>query len=146
MKTENRNLSKKVLSTQLKKSLYLAFCEAKKYNLKNVDSVFLLYSILKTNDSLVIKNLGNIYRSSPILKNKIERSQKKLRFELKKKSNHTYISEDLELNFTKFIRRILALIARSPKQKKTTVITTLHVFNYLVRNKSLKSWLKENLT
>lgn len=143
---EKRNfLSNKIISNQLKEAIFLSFIEAKKYGTKSVNSKLLLYGILKVHSSLVTKNITNLYESTPLFNNKIDKILHKCESEFKNSNKVILEDEDFELNFSRPIRRLLFLIVRSLKGRNFKVITTLHVFNYLLRNKSIKKWLKESL-
>lgn len=145
MKKKKNFLSNKVITNQLKKAIFLALIKAKKYGTKNISSKLLLYSILKINSSYIAQKINNLYKSRNIFSNKTDKILQKWEYEFKNSNNVILEDEDFELNFSKPIRRLLFLIIRSLNGKNFKVITTLHVFNYLIRNKSIKKWLKESL-
>lgn len=144
--SEKKNfLSNKIISNQLKKAIFLSFIEAKKYGTKSVNSKLLLYGILKIDSSLVTQNINDLYKSTSMFNNKIDKILRKCEQEFKNSNKVILEDEEFELNFSTPIRRLLFLIIRSLKGRNFKVVTTLHVFNYLIRNKSMKKWLKESL-
>lgn len=145
MRDKKNFLSNKIISNQLKQAIFLSFLEAKKYGIKSVNSKLLLYGILKIDSSLVTQNINNLYKSTSMFNNKIDKILRKCEYEFKNTNKVILEDEDFELNFSRPIRRLLFLIIRSLKGSNFKVITTLHVFNYLIRNKSMKKWLKESL-
>lgn len=145
MREQKNHLTTKILSNQLKEAFFLAFLEAKKKGNKSISSKLLLYAILKTNGSIASRNINNTYNCIPVFANKINKILNKCEYEFKKNNKIILKNDDLGFNFTRPVRRLLFLIIRSIKGTDFKIITTLHVFNYLVRNKSLKIWLKECL-
>lgn len=145
MREKKSFLSNKIISNQLKEAIFLSFIEAKKYGKKNVNSKLLLYGILKVNNSLLNKSINDLYESKSLFNNKIDKILRRSEYEFRNNNKVILENESDELNFSRPIRRILFLIARSLKSRNFKVITTLHVFNYLIRNKSMKKWLKESL-
>lgn len=145
MKQRRNFLSNKIISKQLKKAIFLSFLEAKKYGTKSVNSKLLLYGILKIDSSLVNRNINDLYKSNSLFNNKIDKILRKCEYEFKNDNKVILEDKDFQLNFSRPIRRLLFSIIRSIKGKNFKVITTLHLFNYLSRNKSIKKWLKESL-
>lgn len=145
MRQRKNFLSNKIISKQLKEAIFLSFLEAKKYGIKSVNSKLLLYGILKTDSSLVNRNINDLYKSNSLFNNKIDKILRKCEYEFKNSNKVILEDEDFQLNFSRPIRRLLFSIIRSIKGKNFKVITTLHLFNYLSRNKSIKKWLKESL-
>ena len=143
MREKKNFLSNKIISNQLKEAIFLSFIEAKKYGTKSVNSKLLLYGILKVKGSLVNRNINKLYKSKSIFDNKVNKILRKCKYEFKNNNQVILEDNDFELNFTRPIRRLLFLIIRSLKGRNFKVITTLHVFNYLLRNKSVKKWLKD---
>lgn len=142
---EKKILSSKLISLQLKQAIFLAFKKAKKYGTSTVSSKFLLYGILKTNNSLASKTINNLYGGQILFNNKVDKilTQCELEFKNTQQSN---IVDNEELNFSRPIRRLLFSIIRSIKNDGSSVITTFQVLNLLVRNKPLRVWIKNVLT
>lgn len=141
---EKKILSTKLLSLQLKRAIFLAFEQAKKYGNNTVSSKFLLYGILKTDNNLVSRSITNLYSSQPPFNNKVEKILSKCELEFKNISTRSIVDND-ELTFSRPIRRLLFSISKSIKNDKPVVITTFQVFNLMIRNKSLRNWIKQAL-
>ena len=141
---EKKILSTKLLSLQLKRAIFLAFKQAKKYGNNTVSSKFLLYGILKTDNNLVTNAITNLYSQQLPFTNKVEKILNKCELEFKNVSTRDIIDNN-ELTFSRPIRRLLFSISKSIKNEKPIVITTFQVFNLMIRNKSLRNWIKQAL-
>lgn len=142
---EKKILSSKLISLQLKQAIFLAFLKAKKYGTNNVSSKFLLYGILKTNNSLASKTINNLYGSQTLFNNKVDKVLTQCELEFKKLQNNNVINTE-KLTFSRPIRRLLFSIMRSIKNDESNVITTFQVLTLLIRNKPLRVWIKNVLT
>lgn len=142
---EKKILSSKLISLQLKQAIFLAFQKAKKHGTTTVSSKFLLYGILKTNDSLASKTINNLYGGQMVFNNKVDKILTKCELEFKNIQN-TNIIDTEELTFSRPIRRLLFSIIRSIKNDKNNVITTFQILTILIKNKSLRVWIKNVLT
>jgi hypothetical protein len=142
---EKKNLSSKLISLQLKQAIFLAFLKARKYGTNTVSSKFLLYGILKANNSLAAKTINNLYGDQTFFNNKVDKilTYCELEFKNVQKSN---IIDTKELTFSRPIRRLLFSILRSTKNDNLSVITTFQVLTLLIRNKPLRTWIKNVLT
>lgn len=134
--------TKNLFSLQLKKALFYAFIEARKYGSEVIDSQFLLFGLLKADDNLTSKLFKNIY-GSPIYKEKLL-SKLKLSFQIKTKSVSFSTGKEYP-NFSRPIKRLLFFLSCSKQTQTVTVITTLHVFTYLLRHKYINKLIKETL-
>lgn len=144
---EKKVYNNRLLSLQLKKAILLAFKEAKKYGNSSVSSKFLLYAILKTDNSLASKSINNLYKHTNPFNNKVSNILNKCESEFKilKKAN-SLVEQENTLTFSRSIRRLLFSILRSVKSvNNISVVNTFHVFNCLIRNKSLRKWIKQSL-
>jgi hypothetical protein len=144
---EKRVYTKRLLSSQLKQAILLAFKEAKKYDSSSVNSKFLLYAILKIDNTLANRSINNLYKHNSLFNNKINKILAKCEFEFKilKKTNSLVEKENI-LTFSRSTRRLLFSIMKSIKTTNNiSVINTFQVFNCLIRNKSLRKWIKEAL-
>lgn len=144
---EKKVYTNRLLSLQLKKAIFLAFKEAKKYGNNSVSSKFLLYAILKTNHSLASRSINNLYKHNAPFNNKVTNILNKCEAEFKilKKAN-TLVEQENTLTFSRSIRRLLFSILRSVKSvNNVSVVNTFHVLNCLIRNKSLRKWIKQSL-
>ena len=137
-------LSNKLISLQLKNAIFLAFKQAKIYGSNTISSKFLLYGLLKTNNSLASRSLNSLYRNQVFSVNKVDKLLLKCEAEFKNNKNKVSV-DNTELIFTRSIRHLLFLIIKSIKTDKISVINTFQVFNLLIRNKSLKKWIKQTL-
>lgn len=138
----------RLLSLQLKKAILLAFNEAKKYGNNSVSSKFLLYAILKTNNNLATKSINNLYQDSYPFNNKVYKLLSRCESEFKAvKKSITSLDKENSLTFSRSVRRLLFSIIRSLKinNEGVAVINTFQVFNCLIRNKSLRKWIKQSL-
>jgi len=142
---EKKILSSKLISFQLKQAIFLAFKQARKYGSNTVSSKFLLYGILKTNNSLASKTINNLYGSQMLFNNKVDKLLTKCELEFKNLRN-TNVLENEELTFSRPIRRLLFSVARSLKNDSTSVITTFQILTILIKNKALRLWIKNALT
>lgn len=142
---EKKILSSKLISLQLKQAIFLAFQKAKKHGTTTVSSKFLLYGILKTNDSLASKTINNLYGGQMLFNNKVDKILTKCELEFKNLQN-TDIIDTEELTFSRPIRRLLFSIIRSIKNDNNNVITTFQILTILIKNKSLRVWIKNVLT
>lgn len=142
---EKKILSSKLISLQLKQAIFLAFQKAKKHGATTVSSKFLLYGILKANNSLASKTINNIYGGQMIFSNKVAKILTKCEIEFKNIQNMNIINTE-ELKFSRPIRRLLFSIIKSIKNNNKPVITTFQVLTILIKNKSLKIWVKNVLT
>lgn len=142
---EKKILSSKLISLQLKQAIFLAFQKAKKHGTTTVSSKFLLYGILKINDSLASKTINNLYGGQMIFNNKVDKILTKCELEFKNIQN-TNIIDTEELTFSRPIRRLLFSIIRSIKNDNNNVITTFQILTILIKNKSLRVWIKKVLT
>lgn len=142
---EKKILSSKLISLQLKQAIFLAFQKAKKHGSKTVSSKFLLYGILKTNNSLASKIINNLYSGQMLFNNKVDKLLTKCELEFKNIQN-TNIIDTEELTFSRPIRRLLFSIIKSLKNDNANVITTFQVLTILIKNKSLRVWIKNVLT
>ena len=142
---EKKILSSKLISLQLKQAIFLAFQKAKKHGITTVSSKFLLYGILKTNNSLASKTINNLYCGQMIFNNKVDKILTKCELEFKNIQNTNIIDKE-ELTFSRPIRRLLFSIIRSIKNDKNNVITTFQILTILIKNKSLRVWIKNVLT
>ena len=142
---EKKILSSKLISLQLKQAIFLAFQKAKKHGTTTVSSKFLLYGILKTNNSLASKTLNNLYGGQMIFNNKVDKILTKCELEFKNIQN-TNIIDTEELTFSRPIRRLLFSIIRSIKNDNNNVITTFQILTILIKNKALRVWIKNVLT
>ena len=70
---EKKILSSKLISLQLKQAIFLAFLKARKYGTNTVSSKFLLYGILKVNNSLASKTINNLYGDQTFFNNKVDK-------------------------------------------------------------------------
>lgn len=142
---EKKILSSKLISLQLKQAIFLAFLKARKYGTNTVSSKFLLYGILKVNNSLASKTINNLYGDQTFFNNKVDKilTYCELEFKNVQKSN---IIDTEELTFSRPIRRLLFSILRSTKNDNLSVITTFQVLTLLIRNKPLRTWVKNVLT
>lgn len=142
---EKKILSSKLISLQLKQAIFLAFQKAKKHGTTTISSKFLLYGILKTNDSLASKTINNLYGGQMLFNNKVDKILTKCELEFKNIQN-TDIIDTEELTFSRPIRRLLFSIIRSIKNDNNNVITTFQILTILIKNKSLRVWIKNVLT
>ena len=142
---EKKILSSKLISLQLKQAIFLAFQKAKKHGTTTVSSKFLLYGILKTNDSLASKTINNLYGGQMLFNNKVDKILTKCELEFKNIQNTNIIDKE-ELTFSRPIRRLLFSIIRSIKNDNNNVITTFQILTILIKNKSLRVWIKNVLT
>lgn len=145
---EKKVYTNKLLSLQLKKAILLAFQEAKKYGNNSVSSKFLLYGILKTNNNLATRSINNLYQNSSPFNNKVSQLLSRCESEFKVlKKNTSLLDKENSLTFSRSVRRLLFSIIRSIKTNNNfAVINTFQVFNCLIRNKSLRKWIKQSLT
>nr|YP_008519672.1 class III stress response-like ATPase [Nannochloropsis oculata]AGI99026.1 class III stress response-like ATPase [Nannochloropsis oculata]AHX25447.1 N-domain of Clp Chaperone [Nannochloropsis oculata] len=144
---EKRVYTKRLLSSQLKQAILLAFKEAKKYGSSSVNSKFLLYAILKIDNTLANKSINNLYRYNSPFNNKVNKILNRCEFEFKilNKKNSLVEKENI-LTFSRSTRRLLFSITKSTKTNTNiSVINTFQVFTSLIRNKSLRKWIKEAL-
>jgi len=142
---EKKFLSSRLISLQLKQAINLAFLKAKKNGTNTVSSKFLLYGILKTNNSLAAKTINNLYSGQTLFNNKVDKILTQCELEFKTLKN-TNIIDNEELNFSRPIRRLLFSNFRAIKNDNTRVITTFEVLNLLIRNKPLRVWIKSILS
>lgn len=142
---EKKILSSKLISFQLKQAIFLAFKQARKYGSNTVSSKFLLYGILKTNNSLASKTINNLYGSQMLFNNKVDKLLTKFEVEFKTLKN-TNVIDNEELTFSRPIRRLLFSVVRSLKNDSTSVITTFQILTILIKNKALRLWIKNALT
>lgn len=142
---EKRILNSKLISLQLKQAIFLAFKKARTYRTNTVSSKFLLYGILKTNNSLASKTINNLYGDQILFSNKVDKILTSCELEFKKSQNNE-INENEELTFSRPIRRLLFSIFRSTKNDDKNVITTFQILTILIRNKALRFWIKNALT
>jgi ATP-dependent Clp protease ATP-binding subunit ClpA len=142
---EKKILSSKLISLQLKQAIFLAFLKAKKYGTNTVSSKFLLYGILKINNSLASKTINNLYSSQTIFNNKVDKILTQCELEFKNIRN-TNIIDTEDLTFSRPIRRLLFSILKSIKKDNCNVITTFQVLTLLIRNKTVRVWIKNVLT
>ena len=142
---QKKILSSKLISLQLKKAIFLAFVKAKKHGTNTVSSKFLLYGILKTNNSLAAKTINNLYGSQILFNNKVDKILTQCELEFKNLQDNN-IMENEELTLSRPIRRLLFSIIRSVKNDGTNVITTFQVLTLLIKNKPLRVWIKNVLT
>lgn len=142
---EKKILSSKLISLQLKQAIFLAFKQARKYGSNTVSSKFLLYGILKTNNSLASKTINNLYGSQMLFNNKVDKLLTKCEVEFKTLKN-TNVIDNEELTFSRPIRRLLFSVVRSLKNDSTSVITTFQILTILIKNKALRLWIKNALT
>lgn len=142
---EKKILSSKLISLQLKQAIFLAFKQARKYGSNTVSSKFLLYGILKTNNSLASKTINNLYGSQMLFNNKVDKLLTNCELEFKNLKN-TNVIDNEELTFSRPIRRLLFSVIRSLKNESTSVITTFQILTILIRNKALRLWIKNSLT
>ena len=144
---EKKVYTSKLLSLQLKKAILLAFQEAKKYGNNSVSSKFLLYGILKTNNNLATRSINNLYQNSSPFNNKVSQLLSRCESEFKVlKKNTSLLDKENSLTFSRSVRRLLFSIIRSIKTNNNfAVINTFQVFNCLIRNKSLRKWIKQSL-
>ena len=142
---EKKILSSKLISLQLKQAIFLAFLKARKYGTNTVSSKFLLYGILKVNNSLASKTINNLYGDQTFFNNKVDKilTYCELEFKNVQKSN---IIDTVKLTFSRPIRRLLFSILRSTKNDNLSVITTFQVLTLIIRNKPLRTWVKNVLT
>ena len=146
---EKKVYTNKLLSLQLKKAILLAFQEAKKYGNNSVSSKFLRYGILKTNNNLATRSINNLYQNSSPFNNKVSQLLSRCESEFKVlKKNTSLLDKENSLTFSRSVRRLLFSIIRSIKTNNNNfaVINTFQVFNCLIRNKSLRKWIKQSLT
>lgn len=141
---QKRILSSKLISLQLKQAIFLAFIKAKKQGTNTVSSKFLLYGILKTNNSLAAKILNNLYGAQSLFNNKVDKILTQCELEFKNLQNKNTIDNE-ELTFSPPIRRLLFSIIRSAKNDGSNVITTFQVLTLLIKNKPLRIWIKNVL-
>lgn len=141
---EKKILSSKLISLQLKQAIFLAFQKAKKHGITTVSSKFLLYGILKTNNSLASKTINNLYCGQMIFNNKVDKILTKCELEFKNIQNTNIIDKE-ELTFSRPIRRLLFSVIRSIKNDSNNVITTFQILTILIKNKSLRVWIKNVL-
>ena len=142
---EKKILSSKLISLQLKQAIFLAFKQARKYGSNTVSSKFLLYGILKTNNSLASKTINNLYGSQMLFNNKVDKLLTKCEVEFKNLKT-TNVIDNEDLIFSRPIRRLLFSVIRSLKNDSTSVITTFQILTILIRNKALRLWIKNALT
>lgn len=144
---EKKVYTNKLLSLQLKKAILLSFQEAKKYGNNSVSSKFLLYGILKTNNNLTTRSINNLYQNSSPFNNKVSQLLSRCESEFKVlKKNTSLLDKENSLTFSRSVRRLLFSIIRSIKMNNNfVVINTFQVFNCLIRNKSLRKWIKQSL-
>ena len=144
---EKKVYTNKLLSLQLKKAILLAFKEAKKYDSNSVSSKFILYGILKTNNNLVTRSINNLYQNSSPFNNKVYQILTRCESEFKVlKKTTSVLDKERNLTFSRSVRRLLFSIIRSIKtSNNVAVINTFQVFNCLIRNKSLRKWIKQAL-
>ncbi len=144
---EKRVYTKRLLSSQLKQAILLAFKEAKKYGSSSVNAKFLLYAILKIDNTLANRSINNLYKHNSPFNNKVNKILTKCEFEFKilNKKNSLVEKENI-LTFSRSTRRLLFSITKSIKTNNNIyVINTFQVFASLIRNKSLRKWIKEAL-
>jgi len=103
---EKKFLSSRLISLQLKQAINLAFLKAKKNGTNTVSSKFLLYGILKTNNSLAAKTINNLYSGQTLFNNKVDKILTQCELEFKTLKN-TNIIDNEELNFSRPIRTII---------------------------------------
>lgn len=137
---------KKLFSVQLKKAIFYAFLEARKHRSTTIDSQFLLFGILKTENSLATKLFQQLYKSKSSSLDPIDKLLLKLRvnFQLKTKSN-SFSTDRIYPNFSRPVRRLLFFLIKAGQNQQSSVITTLQVLNYLLRHKYVCKFIKESL-
>lgn len=138
--------TKNLFSLQLKKALFYAFIEAKKYGVTTIDSQLLLFGLLKTSDSSVNHLFNQIYKRRLLSSSAVAKILSKLRINFQIKSKATNFSNDRTYpNFSRPVKRLLFFLLRSGKSRQTSIITSVHVLNYLLRHKYVCKFIKEAL-
>lgn len=137
-----------LFSFQLKKAVFYAFLEARKQGITTIDSQLLLYSLLKVNNTSVRYLFQKLYSSRSSSFNPVEKLLNKLKANLQLKKGDQFFTPDRSYpNFSRPVKRLLFFLLRTNRNtnKKISVVTTLHVLNYLLRHKSISKFVKETL-
>lgn len=142
MKKKSAVLSKTIFSLQLKKALFLAFKEAKKNQKTTIDTQLLLFCILKLNNSLAVRSLKKALGSNFLF----NETQNKLLVNRNNKFQDSSFSNSLSSNeklisLSPPLKKLVFFLVRSSKTSNISVITTLDILKYLVRNKTIKKIL-----
>nr|YP_010478793.1 N-domain of Clp chaperone [Neustupella aerophytica]UVI61098.1 N-domain of Clp chaperone [Neustupella aerophytica] len=139
-------LNKRLLSLQLKKAIFYAFLEAKKHGSIIIDSEFLLYGILKVNNSLANKLFKQIYKARSSFFNPTDNLVSKLNSNFQTRKKTIYFStQGVYPNFSRPVKQLLFFLLRYGENPHTKVITSLHVLKYLLRQKNICTLVKNAL-
>lgn len=141
---KTKNTNPRLFSLQLKKALFYAFYEARKQGSDVVDSQYLLYGLLKDNDSLSNRLIHKVCKVDSI-SNPNQKLIAKLKINFKRKSQLVVFSTNKSFpNFSRPVKKLLFSLIKSTRTDKKSILTSLHVLNYLVRNKHISKWVKDN--
>jgi ATP-dependent Clp protease ATP-binding subunit ClpA len=150
MKKEITTQTNRFLSIQTKQALLYALQEAEKTKTEVLTLKFLFYGLLKTNSSILKKIIANIYKKN----GKLGEDNKTLLYRCERsfsKDKNYNSSDDSKFTITlsKPLRNVLYSCLRDTKtakdlnlnSKKYIVITTISLFNSILKNQALKDWL-----
>lgn len=138
-------INKKLLSLQLKKAIFYAFYEAKKHGSEIVDSQYLLYGLLKIDNSLANRLIKSIVKNKGIV-NSTDKLLQQLKVNIKNKNKRVVFSTNRPSpSFSRPVRKLLFVLLKTNTNEKNGIVTTLHVLKYLLRNKNISVWINDIL-
>ncbi len=138
-------INKKLLSLQLKKAIFYAFYEAKKHGSEIVDSQYLLYGLLKIDNSLANRLIKSIVKNKGIV-NPTDKLLQQLKVNIKNKNKRVVFSTNRPFpSFSRPVRKLLFVLLKTNTNEKNGIVTTLHVLKYLLRNKNISVWINDIL-
>ena len=142
---KTNNINKKLLSLQLKKAIFYAFYEAKKHGSEIVDSQYLLYGLLKIDNSLANRLLKNIIKNKGII-NPTDKLLTQIKLNIKNNNKKIVFSTNRPSpSFSRPVKKLLFVLLKTNTNEKNGIITTLHVLKYLLRNKNISVWINDKL-
>ncbi len=138
-------INKKLLSLQLKKAIFYAFYKAKKHGSEIVDSQYLLYGLLKIDNSLANRLIKSIVKTKGIV-NPTDKLLQQLKVNIKNKNKRVIFSTNRPSpSFSRPVRKLLFVLLKTNTNEKNGIVTTLHVLKYLLRNKNISVWINDIL-
>jgi hypothetical protein len=148
MKKEIKIPTNRFLSIQTKEALFYALQEAKKNKCDFLTLKFIFYGLLKASPSLLDKTIRNIYKrngrpsfDSKTLVYRCERAFKKERTVTASTSEAITLSKPLRNVLYSSLRETKPSKNLKLSSKNYTVVTTVSLFNNMLKNQTLKNWL-----
>lgn len=154
MKKKIYKENNRFLSYQAKQALIYSFQEAKKNKVDIVSKKYLCYGLLKANPSLLTKTIEKIYNKKTPITNKVKIFIHRLDLYFKNQEKENRLKTEVNnILLSKSLRNSLYFLLRSSKVTKNSkindknyfIISTLEIFIYLLKDNSLRNWLKEEV-